>query len=146
MDKKWSALWIGNEVCPAVTAPVFQKKFVLKEEATNSRIYISGLGAYVLKVNGRRVGDDILQPAFSNYDKTVYYNVYDLDSYLVKGENTVEVTVGNVLYNEQQATCWLFESANWKSYPHLIAEIFVGDMLVAKTDRSWKCGESAVAF
>lgn len=146
MQKQWSAVWIGNEHCPAVTAPIFQKKFTLEEEAKDSKIYISGLGAYVLEVNGKRVGDDILQPAFSNYDKTVYYNVYALDEYLVKGENTVEVTLGNVFYNEQQASCWHFETANWKSCPHLIAEIYVGEKMVAKTDQSWLCGESRTYF
>lgn len=145
MNKVWNAKWIGFPDCPADASPIFRKSFFC-EKVTDCRIDISGLGAYVLKINGRRVSEDILQPAFSNYQKTVYYNTYDLDDYLNPGENTVEVLLGNVWYNEQQATDWQFETAVWKGTPRFVAEIFTGDRLLIKSDESWDCAVSNILF
>lgn len=146
MDRKWTARWIGFAACPNDTSPVFRKQVVLPEVPRTAQVFISGLGAYVLRINGKRVEEDILQPAFSDYNKTVYYNIYEIASYLRSGENTVEVLLGNVWYNEQQETDWLFESAAWKDTPKFIAEFFVDGVCVLRSDDSWDCAESATVF
>jgi len=146
MDRQWNANWITCPVTKDEESPMFKKTFRINKEINNSKIYISGLGFYYFKVNGKRVGEDIMQPAFSHYDKTVYYNEYDLNDYLVTGLNTIEVTLGNGWYNEVQANDWNFELATWRSKPKMIAEIFVNDTLLVKTDRSWLCGKSCISF
>ena len=88
MEKKWVANWIGFRECPKSTAPVFRKRFVIEKIPECCQIFITGLGAYFIKINGLRVDADILQPAYSNYDRTVYYNEYDIRKYIVKGENS----------------------------------------------------------
>lgn len=65
-------------------------------------------------------------PAFCDYNKTVYYNTYDVSGYLLDGNNTIEVLLGNVWYNEQQATDWKFDTASWKGTPRFLAELFAG--------------------
>ena len=146
MDRTWQAKWIGKIDFSGVHAPVYRKIFNLKKLPEQCNIFISGLGTYVMHVNGKRVGEDILQPAFSNYDKTVYYNEYSLNDYIKQGENTIEVTLGNYFYNEQQTTAWEFEQAPWKDFPRLIAEIFADGELIVKTDRTWDCAKSKTVF
>lgn len=146
MDKKWIARWIGCRKFSNSHAPVFRKYFNLLEIPEKCDIFISGLGTYLLKINGRRVGEDILQPAFSNYDKTVYYNEYLLNDYIKKGENVIEVTLGNYFYNEQQDSAWEFNYAPWKDFPRFIAEIYADGKLIVKTDRTWDCGKSKTVF
>ena len=146
MDKKWIARWIGFREFSDSHAPIFRKYFKLLEVPEKCNIFISGLGTYVLKINGRRVGEDILQPAFSNYDKTVYYNEYLLNDYIKTGENVIEVTLGNYFYNEQQDSAWEFNYAPWKDFPRFIAEIYADGELIVKTDRTWDCGKSKTVF
>lgn len=147
MSKVWQAKWIGYGDCAKDAAPCFFYELNIDDKAAEKfTVDISGLGAYVLKINGKRVGDDILQPAFSNYDKTVYYNTYDVSKYLHNGKNNVEVVLGNVWYNEQQASDWQFETASWKGTPRFIAEFFAGEKLILKTDEAWRCAESRIVF
>ena len=73
------AQWIECPVCPADTAPVFRITFCwTKAPEQRATLYISGLGFYTLRCNGRPVDDALLNPAFSRYDQTVYYNEISL--------------------------------------------------------------------
>lgn len=144
--KKWLAKWIGYPQCPVHTAPAFQRKVTLHALPASAEVYVSGLGAYVLYINGQRVGEDILQPAFSDYNKTVYYNHMDVTEYLHQGENTLCVVLGNVWYHEQQATDWQFESAPWKDFPRMILELWTEEALLCKTDAQWLCAQSRTIF
>jgi hypothetical protein len=96
--------------------------------------------------NGENLEEDILQLAFSNYDRTVYYNEYDIQDYLVLGENYIEVTLGNFWYCEQERTAWEFNEAPWKDTLKFIAEIYMDDKLLLKSDRSWECAKSQIVF
>jgi alpha-L-rhamnosidase len=87
------ALAKGNQV------PVFGKKFNLTKAVKRARIYASGLGDFVLRVNGQRVTDNVLEPGETDYTKTVLYATYDITDRLVQGENTVLSAVGGAQYN-----------------------------------------------
>lgn len=76
-----------------------RKEFVIKRDVREATIYICGLGHYELTLNGRKVGDGEFTPLISDYDKTVYYNTYDVTSYLKSGANAAGVLLGNGFYN-----------------------------------------------
>ncbi|HEY6913553.1 MAG TPA: glycoside hydrolase family 78 protein, partial [Paludibacter sp.] len=63
--------------------------------------YICGLGHYEFSINGRKIGDCEFAPFWSDYDKTVYYNTFDITPYLKKGENVFGVLLGNGFFNTQ---------------------------------------------
>ena len=44
--------------------------------------YICGLGFYELTINGQKVGDAEFAPLWSDYDKSVFYNTYDVTHHL----------------------------------------------------------------
>ena len=67
-------------------------------EATAS---VCGLGFYEFSLNGKKVGDSEFAPLWSDYDKSVYYNTYDVTELLQKGENVAGVLLGNGFYNVQ---------------------------------------------
>lgn len=73
--------------------------FDLPRKVADATVYICGLGHYELSINGRKVGDGEFTPLWSDYDKTVYYNAYDVTDYVRKGENAVGVLLGNGFYN-----------------------------------------------
>jgi alpha-L-rhamnosidase len=87
-------------------APLFRKKFRLDAEARRARLYVSGLGYYEARINGARVGDSVLDPAWTEYGKRVCYSTYDVTGMLRRGENCIGVTLGNGWYNPLPLRMW----------------------------------------
>lgn len=141
--KKWIGKWIEHPACPEYRSPVFRKRFWAEDGSATYTLFISGLGFYSAMVNENPVTDALLQPAFSVYNKTVYYNVYDVSHLVHKGENELSVTLGNGWFHEPGEDCFDFEHAVWKSRPVLLAELYKDDALLVATDSSWEasCGK-----
>jgi alpha-L-rhamnosidase len=76
-----------------------RKSFPVKPALTRAVINISGLGQYELSVNGKKVGDQILSPGWSDYRKTVLYDTYDITSQLKSGANSIGIMLSNGMYN-----------------------------------------------
>lgn len=94
----WEARWIGN---PAVTdggALYFHRAFSVEGEVESARLYASGLGYHELRLNGEKVGEQVLDPAWTAYDKRVLYSVYDVAERLRGGDNVIGAMVGNGWY------------------------------------------------
>ncbi len=80
---------------------ILRKSFIAKKDIKEALTYICGLGHYEFTINGKKVGDGEFAPFWSDYDKTVYYNTFDVTNYLKKGENVFGVLLGNGFYNAQ---------------------------------------------
>ncbi|MFC4722274.1 alpha-L-rhamnosidase [Geojedonia litorea] len=81
-------------------AGYFRKGINLSKEVENAQVYICGLGYYELYLNGEKVGDHVLDPAPSNYDKQAYYVNYDITEQLKSGKNTFGIILGNGFYGQ----------------------------------------------
>ncbi len=77
-----------------------RKEISIEKEIKDAIIYISGLGHYELSLNGQKIGNSEFNPMWSDYDKTIYYNAYDVTEKL-SSENAIGVLLGNGFYNEQ---------------------------------------------
>ena len=69
--------------------------FQLDRVPAHARVYVSGLGAYQLQINGRPVGDELLTPAWTDFDRVVEYSAHDVTDLLREGENELVATLGN---------------------------------------------------
>ena len=144
--KQWYAKWIMFEECPENVTPVFRREFILETMPGKAEIQITGLGFYLLEINGMRVGDELLQPAFTVYDKTVLYNSYDIREYLAEGKNEIRVTLGNGWFHEPGEDCFDFEHAVWKSHLQMICELYLDGTLFLKSDTKWQCREGKWSY
>lgn len=81
-------------------ASYFRKELTVTNEVENAQAYICGLGYYELYLNGIKVGDHVLDPAPSNYDKQAYYVNYDITDQLNAGDNAFGITMGNGFYGQ----------------------------------------------
>jgi|AGTN01.1.fsa_nt_gi Alpha-L-rhamnosidase N-terminal domain./Bacterial alpha-L-rhamnosidase. len=77
-----------------------RKDFTAGKKVSDAIIYISGLGHYELTLNGKKLGDSQFDPMWSDYDKTIYYNAYDVTDDLLR-DNVVGVLLGNGFFNQQ---------------------------------------------
>ncbi len=81
-------------------ASYFRNEIKLDKKVENAQVYICGLGYYELYLNGKKVGDHVLDPAPSNYDKQAYYVNYDITSQLQSGKNAFGIILGNGFYGQ----------------------------------------------
>lgn len=144
--ERWKAKWIMFEQCPENVTPVFRRLFCLEDTFERAEIRICGLGFYLLEVNGRRVGEELLQPAFTKYDKTVMYNTYNISDYLNNGENEIKITLGNGWFHEPGQDCFDFEHAVWKNKLQMICELYLDGCLRVCSDSKWQCREGKWSY
>ncbi len=127
-------------------APMFRKKIVL-EKTENAKLYVCGLGFAYYYINGKQVSQDLFTAPVSNYNKTLWYHVYDVSHLLQKGENTISVICGNGWYNESMSSDWFYHEAPWRDLPKFILRLEIGGETALVSDDTWKCcPKSAIYF
>jgi alpha-L-rhamnosidase len=90
----WSAQWIGSLGGSTDRARYFRTAFPLTSPATCARLYVSGLGYHEIFLNGRKLGDAVLEPAYTDVTKRILYTVHDATEVLQLGENVLAAVVG----------------------------------------------------
>ena len=75
-------------------AVLFRKTFELDASVKRATAYVTGLGLYELRLNGRRVGDDLLAPEWTSYRNRVQYQTYAVTGLLRPGANALGAVVG----------------------------------------------------
>lgn len=153
-----NAKWIALDTMPTNPSevrdprlPQLRKSFNLSGKSVTSAImYISGLGHFELSVNGRKVGDHFLDPAWTNYDKTALYLTFDLSDMLNKTNNAIGVRLGNgFLYVPRNPERYRKLETSY-SFPKMICKLRLtyadGTVEDIDSDNSWKVTESPVTF
>jgi alpha-L-rhamnosidase len=119
-----------------VTAPVMRKQFSVAKRVVRARAYVSGIGYYTLRINGRRIGDHVLDPTYTEYEDTVLYSTYDVTHDLRSGGNALEATVAPGFY--------------YYDAPKLLMQVAIeyadGTSEVVATDASWDIATSPTSF
>lgn len=149
----WQGQWIGapGEGKNATeSAPFLRKTFVLSKEPAEARLYICGLGYYEARLNGSKVGDHVLDPAFTRYDRRALYATYDVVDQLKKGHNVIGTLLGNGWYNVATRAAWDFDQAPWRARPTMRCQLEVtfadGSKRVIASDQTWRFSESPIVF
>ncbi|MBZ5562838.1 MAG: family 78 glycoside hydrolase catalytic domain, partial [Acidobacteriia bacterium] len=92
--EEWKGQWIGG-------ANQLRTEFQVPGAIARARAYICGLGYYELRLNGSKVGSNVLDPAFTDYAKRDLYSTYDVTPYLRPGANGVGVMLGEGWHNSR---------------------------------------------
>ena len=123
-------------------APYFRKGFSVGKKVKSARAYIASAGVNILYVNGKKIGDRILDPAFTRFDERILYTTWDITSSIREGENAVGVILGNTWYNHQPKAAWDYHEAYWRARPTFRMDIRItyedGETVTIPTDTSWK--------
>ena len=124
------------------------KQVKLKKHIKTASLTICGLGFYELSINHQRVGDNVFAPLWSDYDKTVWYNTYDVTDYLQKGKNDIAVLLGNGFYNEQGGRYAKMRISFGPPtlYFDLVITYENGSQERIVSDASWQWCESPITF
>ena len=84
-------------------SPLLRKEIGIDKEIRSARAYVSGVGYFELYINGKRVGDHVLDPGQTNYDKHTLYVTHDITEHLTSGNNALGFWLGNGFYGQSLA-------------------------------------------
>ena len=148
-ESDWSGQWIGfdaakpwdkEELHSKLSSRYLRREFKIDKPVKRATLYISGLGMYEAYINGRKVGDQVLAPAPTDYRRTVLYDAYDVTQMLGES-NAIGVALGNGRYYTMQQKKKPYKITNF-GYPKLRANIVVefedGTKKTISTDTKWK--------
>lgn len=101
----WKGEWIGldsltddvvMERHSRIAARHLRKDFSISKPVKRATVHVCGLGYYILNINGQRVGDYLLAPAPTQYDKVAIYDTYDVSAFVspkLGGLGTIEAVL-----------------------------------------------------
>ena len=152
----WKGQWIGSPTAAEFAAknkkeepaPMFRKTFRVEKPVRRAMVYICGLGYHELRLNGKKVGDRMLDPAFTRYDRRALYATHDVTAQVTRGVNVVGVILGNGWYNYLVDAAWYFDEAAWRDRPKMILQLVVefadGTSQTVVSDGTWKFATSPI--
>ena len=98
-DDDWRASWIAmDETARGDAAPLLRRAFHLAGPVRAARVHMAGIGYHELYLNGKRIGDAVLDPAQTDYEHRVLFVTHDLTALLRQGENALGVVLGDGWY------------------------------------------------
>jgi alpha-L-rhamnosidase len=150
------ARWIGMAGAANVdgkppAAPMLRKAFDLPDRPVRrATAHVCGLGYAELYVNGGKVGDHVLDPPITAYDKRALYVSFDVTKQLVAGPNAIGLMLGNGEYNVTVGDAWGFQRAPWGALPQAIVLLDVeyddGTRRRVVSDGSWRGATGPITF
>lgn len=146
----WKAKWIGyNKAFPwdsvsqwsRLSARYFRKEFSSSKKIKKAFVNLVGLGMYELMVNGKKISDQVLAPAPTDYRKSVLSNTFDVTEHILSGKNAVGITLGNGRFFTMRQD-YKPHKINTFGYPQLLFQLDLiyedGSTQTVISDQSWK--------
>lgn len=136
-----------SKYCNTTIGPgrYLRKNFVADKPIIKARLYATALGVYEASINGRRVGDDLLAPGWTDYTKRVMVQTYDVTRLIHRGRNAVGAVLGDGWYAGRLGWMGL---AQYGTVPAFNAQLEItyadGSKDVIATDDSWKAGPGEI--
>ena len=98
----WSAAFItpawDEDTGRPQPSPLLRRRFELRGEVRQARLYISALGVYEAQLNGQPVGDQVLAPGWTSYHQRLRYQTFDVTGLLRAGPNLLGASLGDGWY------------------------------------------------
>jgi alpha-L-rhamnosidase len=124
-----------------------RQTFTVKAPVKSARIYATALGEYELFLNGKRVGDQVFAPGWTDYRQHVKYQTYDVTALLGKGQNAIAALLAPGWYATPLE--WFQQPNNYGvTPPALRAQMRVehadGSVEWVNTDAHWLAHTSSI--
>lgn len=141
----WQAQWIGKDETQdaperRLPARMLRKEFDSSKKIVHASAYFCGLGSSELYLNGKKIGDAVLSPAGSHYEKRVYYVTYDVTDALTSGTNAIGIWLGNGRYYAPRIDAPTLTLTY--GFPKALLQLEItyedGSRQIITTDESWK--------
>lgn len=160
-EASWTARWIAADPeiirrDPAASAPTltepgtpgcFRREFEISAAIRRATVYVTARGLIELQLGGKRIGEDLFVPEWTDYDKRIHYRTYDVTAQVTVGRNTLEATLGDgwwsgyVGWQEQRGRYGSLENS---LLVQLEIELADGEKITVGSDASWQCATGPI--
>ncbi len=132
----------------ASEAALLRKDFQLSAAIQSARLTITALGAYQAFLNGKPIApQNLLDPGWTDFDKRVLYQTYDVTTLVTTGDNTIAAILGAGWHGSPMT--W----AGTRAYPgpdSLRAQLDItltdGTHKTIATDETWQTAPAPTLF
>ncbi len=131
-----------------IPSPYLRATLPVKGKVRRARIYATAKGLYELRLNGARIGDRLLTPGWTDYDRRIQYQTYDITELLREGENAL----GAILASGWYAGYVGFDDQcrHYGSRPQLLLECGIeytdGRLQVLTSDDNWRASTGPIKY
>lgn len=149
-DADWhGAQWIALAETN-VPSQLLRREFAVRGDLVRAVVHASGLGHYELRLNGVKVGADLLTPGWTDYRKTVLYDTCDVTAQLKAGSNVIGMTLGNGMYSVTKTPGRYNKFSGHMGSPKAIAllrlEYADGRVEFLRTDAHWQACSGPLTY
>ncbi|MEU9385538.1 family 78 glycoside hydrolase catalytic domain, partial [Streptomyces sp. NPDC048279] len=135
----------GSNVQVAGPAPMLRGTFNVRGRVTSARLLTTALGLHETRLNGAKVGEDVLAPGWTDYAKRLQYKVFDVTADLRRGTNVLGAWLGNGWYS---GNLGFAGSRHYGTQPFYGAQLHItyadGSTQLVTTDRDWRTATGAI--
>jgi alpha-L-rhamnosidase len=149
-ESDWKAKWIGLDKTVGIddtisahkvlSARMLRHEFSVGKKIKSATAFISGLGLFELYLNGEKIGDQVLAPGLTEYNKRAFYMTFDVTGNLQPGNNAIGVILGNGRFFAMRAGGT--ERTKTYGFPKVICQLNIeyedGTVSSIVSDESWK--------
>ena len=104
------AKWIGlitdketgegnKDMTAGSPAAYLRKEFGANKNIRSAKMTVTALGIYYCYINGIAVDDELFKPLWTDYNKSLDYNVFDVTKLIKEGKNCVGIILGDGWYS-----------------------------------------------
>ncbi|MER6429651.1 family 78 glycoside hydrolase catalytic domain [Streptomyces sp900105245] len=153
-DRSWPAVRVvasygggpwGSNVRVVRPAPLLRGTFTVRRPVASARLSTTALGLHETRLNGARVGDDVLAPGWTDYTKRVQYRVFDVTERIRQGRNALGAWLGNGWYS---GSLGFAGSQRYGTQPWYSAQLLLtftdGTTQWVTTDGNWRTTTGAI--
>ena len=98
---EWAGQWIKPKRHIEGWAPYLRTKFEVEAGVKSAKLFVCGLGCGEYYINGQKVTEDMIDPPFTNYEKEVFYRIYDVTTLLAE-KNAFAALLGEGWYSQSR--------------------------------------------
>ncbi|MHB1462415.1 MAG: family 78 glycoside hydrolase catalytic domain [Armatimonadota bacterium] len=122
------------------SVPMIKKQFAVLVQPLRAILRVTARGLYEIYLNGHRVGDQVLAPEWTQYEKRLLVQSYDVTKLLTKGQAELKAQLGSGWWCGRFG--WQGQAGFWGASPWLLAQLEIempgGQRTTIATDSSWQ--------
>lgn len=163
----WQAQWIaryfvlpaGREVpadnaydnrWQARPADYLRRSFAAPSVPVRATLYVTALGLYEAYLNGRRIGDHVMAPGWTDYHQRVEYQVHDVTDLVRTGDNVLGAILGEGWYSGRVGHNQRRAGNHYGGRPALFCQLHLhfadGSSMIVRSDEHWQTRQGPICY